>query len=216
MREWVIPLKTVDCHHMLDNTGLFAEVCFLCWAGSCNKQCNEASGIRNCLRPMYETWMKCFSNPPCLCLGAQNSIRHSPVWWSIVTETCINTSMHQADTSEDVVYYPSLALVESPEYLSSSSLLPKTRINGISVPGDISVSGHIQSMRGRHTLACLPAPLHTQGIQAAKGLQHKRLNAASWAQEMPSWWTHKHKTGRENSHTPTWYLSVSISNESQS
>lgn len=41
IKNWIA--ITCALRYMLDNTVLFAEVCFSCLGGSCSKQCNEAA-----------------------------------------------------------------------------------------------------------------------------------------------------------------------------
>lgn len=134
MREWVIPLKTGLPSHVLLGTCWIIQCClqrsaFRAWEAHVVSSVMKLQVMHCCLRSpvkaTYETWMKCFRNPPYLFLCPQSSIRHSRVWRSVLTATCINTLMHQADTSGDVVYYPSLALTcwepWIPEFLLSPS-----------------------------------------------------------------------------------------------
>lgn len=87
-------------------------------------------------------------------------------------------------------------LLIAPRHISSFSLLPKRRINSIWFPRTpLWLVIHSQHDAGVLRL-CVHAHLSAQGLQ---GLLHKRVKAASQAQEMPSWRVHEHETGRANS-----------------
>jgi len=167
--------------------------------------------------------MKCFPNPPYLCLCIQSSIRHpsEPVgaWRSVWKETCTNTLKRWAGIPGDGVYYPFLDttnLLRATGHFSSSSLLAQRGINGVSVPWDNSVACRWQPDDAGTLGPCVRAHLRTQRTRALQGLWHWSGRAASWAKGMPSWGVRKHTTGRTNSQIHSWYPPVTVSDGSQS
>lgn len=147
------------------------------------------SGVTN-WGNVWNVAMKCFPNPRYLCLCVQSSIRHSSelvrVWRSF-----FNTNMHK--------YFKALGwysrrcglfsvsatnLLRAPGHTRPSSLLPKRRINGISVPCDASVTCHTSAPRAPGS-AGAAAPKGEGGKLGARNALLEGTQTWNWQGKQP-------------------------------